>query len=56
MRSRLNADGLDERHNELHNVETYDWRSGSLNVGVYATERIGNDERVNTRPDPFTSV
>lgn len=48
----MNADNLDE----LHNVETYDRSTGSLDVGVYATEWIGNDERVDTRPDSSASV
>lgn len=50
--SRMKADNLDE----LHNVETYDRSTGPLDVGVYATEWIGNGERVNTRPDSSTSV
>ena len=48
----MKADNVDE----LHNVETYDRSTGPLDVGVYATEWIGNGERVNTRPDSSTSV
>lgn len=52
MLSRTKADSLDE----LHNVETYDRSTGPLDVGVDATEWIGNDERVNTRSDSSISV
>lgn len=53
MLFRMKADSLDE----LDNVETYNRSTnGPLDVGVDATEWIGDEERVHTRSESSISL